>query len=129
MGMAIKERSDGMSSSLIRCLLAVLSLSQAYEIVASKDVARLLGVKRPTVHRSLEILREKGVLDKAPYGDIRLTESGRALAKEMEERRDDLTLLFSRKFGLTPEESIRAALILMSELKEESLARLCLRRD
>lgn len=118
-----------MSSSLIRCLLAVLSLSQAYEIVASKDVARLLGVKRPTVHRSLEILREKGVLDKAPYGDIRLTESGRALAKEMEERRDDLTLLFSRKFGLTPEESIRAALILMSELKEESLARLCLRRD
>lgn len=118
-----------MSPSLIRCLLAVLALSQAYETVASKDVARLLGVKRPTVHRSLEMLQEKGVLDKVPYGDIRLTETGRALAIEMESRRDDLTLLFSRKFGLTPEESVRAALTLMGELKEESLARLCLSRN
>ena len=43
-----------MSPSLIRCLLAVLALSEAYDSVLSKDVARLLGIKRPTVHRSLK---------------------------------------------------------------------------
>lgn len=49
-----------MSISLIRCLLAVLALSESFDVVASKDVAQLLGVKRPTIHRSLEMLQQKG---------------------------------------------------------------------
>ena len=42
----------------------------------------------------------------------------------MERHRDDLTLLFSRDFSLAPEESVSAALLLVSELSEESLNRL-----
>ena len=113
-----------MSPSLIRCLLAVLALSEAYDSVLSKDVARLLGIKRPTVHRSLAVLQEKGLIHKETYGDIHLTELGRETAQRMERHRDDLTLLFSRDFGLAPEESVSAALVLVSELSEESLNRL-----
>ena len=51
-----------MSVSLIRCLLAVLALSETCDAVASKDVAHLLGVKRPTIHRSLQLLVEKGMI-------------------------------------------------------------------
>ena len=36
-----------MTASLIRCLLAVLALSDTFERVASKDVAHLLGVRKP----------------------------------------------------------------------------------
>ena len=50
-----------MSAALIRCLLAVYALSENFEIIASKDVAQLLGVKRPTVHRSLQVLQERGM--------------------------------------------------------------------
>ena len=53
-----------MSSSLIRCLLAVYALSESFEVIASKDVAHLLGVKRPTIHRSLEVLQEKDLIHK-----------------------------------------------------------------
>ena len=66
-----------MSISLIRCLLAVLALSESFDVVASKDVAQLLGVKRPTIHRSLEMLQQKGLIHKEPYGDIHLTDAGR----------------------------------------------------
>ena len=69
-----------MSSSLIRCLLAVYALSESFEVIASKDVAHLLGVKRPTIHRSLEVLQEKGLIQKELYGDVHLTEAGRARA-------------------------------------------------
>ena len=37
-----------MTASQIRCLLAVLALSDQCERVASKDIAQLLGVRKPT---------------------------------------------------------------------------------
>lgn len=110
-----------MSPSLIRCLLAVLALSDAYEKIFSNDVARLLGVKRPTVHRSLTVLQEKNLITKELYGDVHLTDAGRALAQELETRRDDLTIHLTDAFGLSPEESVKAATVLMSELTPESL--------
>ena len=110
-----------MSPSLIRCLLAVLALSDAYEKIFSKDVARLLGVKRPTVHRSLTVLQEKNLITKELYGDVHLTDAGRALAQELETRRDDLTIHLTDAFGLSPEESVKAVTVLMSELTPESL--------
>ena len=113
-----------MSAALIRCLLAVYALSENFEIIASKDVAQLLGVKRPTVHRSLQVLQERGMIQKELYGDVFLTEKGRAAAHALETRRDDLALLFARQFGLSPEESLKAAFALMSELSDESLEKL-----
>ncbi len=111
-----------MSVSLIRCLLAVLALSESFDVVASKDVAQLLGVKRPTVHRSLEVLLGKGLIQKEPYGDIHLTEAGRALAEKMEQQRDNLSLHFSKQYGLSTQESVNAAFALMEVLSEESIA-------
>ena len=113
-----------MSYSLIRCLLAVLALSDAYGTVLSKNVARLLGIKRPTVHHALEALQEKGLIRKELYGDVRLTEEGRALAVELETQRDELSVLFCKSFSLSPEEGVKAALLLISELNDESIGKL-----
>lgn len=108
-----------MSSSLIRCLLAVYALSESFEVVASKDVAHLLGVKRPTIHRSLEILQRKGLIQKAPYGDIHLTDDGMRMAQTLERQRDDIAVLFARRFGLASEEGTAAAFALMSCLSRK----------
>lgn len=91
-----------MTPSLIRCLLAVLALSETYPHVASKDVAHLLGVKKPTVHHTLETLRGRELIDKELYGDVHLTETGLALARKLAERRDDLSVLFARQYNLPP---------------------------
>ncbi len=113
-----------MSTALIRCLLAVLALSDNLETVASKDVAQLLGVKRPTVHRALALLQEKGLVQKALYSDVHLTPAGETLARELEAQRDGLFLLFLRRYGLSHEESLQAAFLLMHGLKKESLEKL-----
>ena len=69
-------------------------------------------------------MRTKGLILKEPYGDIYLTETGVALAHRLEEQRDQLSILFVRKFSLAPDEATRAAILLISELKEESLSKL-----
>lgn len=111
-----------MSPSLIRCLLAILALSDVCPAVASKDVAQLLGVKRPSVHRATEILREEALIEKEPYGGIRLTQKGEALAHTLEDQRDGLCILFSRRFGLSMEASARAAFALMGVLDAQDVA-------
>ena len=103
----------------------MLALSDAYDTVLSKNVAHLLDIKRPTVHHALEVLQEKGLIRKELYGDVRLTEEGRALAMELETQRDELSVLFCRSFSLSPEEAVKAALLLISELNDESIGKLC----
>ena len=53
-----------LSSTQIRCLLAILSLTRMHEEVASKNVAKLLGVSRPSVHKTLDILCRDGFIDR-----------------------------------------------------------------
>lgn len=110
-----------MTCSQIRCLLAILALSRMREEVASKDIAHLLGISKPSVHRLLESLGRADYIDKKPYGSIRLTEAGEVLALALEERRERLVLVFARTFALSSDECSMAATLLMSGLKEESL--------
>ena len=123
-----RPRTGGMTMMLtanqIRCLLVVLSLTRIQEYVASKDVAKLLGITRPSVHKALEVLSAKGLIEKEPYGSARLTAQGQALAERLEERKERLQLLFAQAFGLSLDESGLAATLLMSGLREESLEKL-----
>lgn len=110
-----------LTANQIRCLLAVLALTRMEEEVASKNVAKLLGVSKPSVHKALDILVGKGLLEKEPYGAAKLTPAGLETARHLEEHQERLLLMFSQTFGLTMDESSVAATVLLSELKEESL--------
>lgn len=114
-----------MTASSIRILLAVLALDDAYQRVASSDVAHLLGVRRPTIHNALIALQDKGIITKERYGDVHMTAPGRKLARRLEQQRDDIAIMFARDMHLDNEEAVRAAILLMSGLSEESIERLC----
>lgn len=105
----------------IRFLLAILSLTAMDEDIASKNIARILGVTRPSVHGMLEQMIERGFIEKARYGRARLTAEGLAMAQALEARRDRIMLLFIRRDALTMDEALIAATSLMGVLKEESL--------
>lgn len=110
-----------MTAAQIRCLLALRALNQLSEKVASKDIARLIGISRPSVHRLLEALSDNGMIAKEPYGTVELTEQGAQTAQLLEARKDRLTLIFARHFGLPMDEGACAAILLMSGLREDSL--------
>ena len=65
-----------LTDAQIRCLLALLSLTRLGGAIASKDVSKVLGVSRPSVHRMLENLGNSGLTEKKPYGAVKLTEQG-----------------------------------------------------
>lgn len=110
-----------MTTAQIRCLLALKALNQLSEEVASKDIAHLVGISRPSVHRLLEALSAEGLIAKEPYGTVELTAKGCETAHLLEERKERLTLLFARHFGLPMDEGATAAILLMSGLREDSL--------
>ena len=124
----LEEIGMKFTQTQIRCLLAILSLSRMAEGVASKDVAKLMGVSRPSVHKTLDILCCEGVVAKAPYGDIRITVEGQRSVEAMESDLESLFLLFSKEFGLAPDESNTAAVLMLSELKPESIRKLLEKR-
>ena len=105
----------------IRFLLAFLSLTIMGEDVASKNIARILGVTRPSVHGMLAQMIERGFIEKARNGRARLTEAELAVAQALETRRDKPMLLFIRRDGFPMDEALIAATSLMGVLKEESL--------
>lgn len=113
-----------LTASQIRFLLAMLSLTRMGEEVASKNIAKLLGVTRPSVHGMIDQMIKRGLMEKPHYGAARLTQEGTRLAQALEEQQDRLTMLFARRLGLPVDEAGTAATALMSELREESLARL-----
>ena len=113
-----------LSLSQSRCLLAVYSVSELYTRASSKAVCKLLGISKPSVHNALVALEEKGLIAKKPYAPATLTQEGLALAKELDSRREKLTMVFSKQYGLSMEQADLAAMQLISSLNEESLVKL-----
>lgn len=62
-------------------LKAVYHISRKTVSVRSSDIADLLGVTRPSVHRGMEVLQEAGLVNKPLYGEVTLTERGRRQAQ------------------------------------------------
>ena len=115
-----------LSHAHLRYLLTIGELARESPAVSSAQVARRLGVSRPSVTRMLDVLAEKELVAKARYGKITLTDEGAALAgalgtglRNLERRMPALGL------ALSPEETSAAAGALAAALPERCLRELC----
>lgn len=66
--------------SNIKYLLVVYELEHSGCGARSTDVAQMLHVTKPSVHRTAATLKKMGLIDKDRYGAAFLTETGKALA-------------------------------------------------
>jgi DtxR family manganese transport transcriptional regulator len=87
-----------------------------------KDLAAHMGVSHVTVTRIVSRLQDEGLLQTEPYRPVRLTASGRRLARESR-RRHELVYRFLLALGVPPEEARRDA-----EGMEHHVGRTTLRR-
>ena len=111
-----------LSQAHLRYLLAIGELSQGKAAVSSTQVARVLQVSRPSVTRMLAVLAEKDLVTKERYGKITLTETGAALAHQLQAGLRDLE---RRLPALDREETAAVAGALASVLPEHCLRKLC----
>ncbi len=68
-------------------LVTILQISREKGNVRNKDVARSLKIAAPSVSEMLERIKNLGLIEHERYGQIKLTERGLHVAKNVEERR------------------------------------------
>lgn len=115
-----------LSQAHLRYLLAIGRLAREQTAVSSAQVARALQVSRPSVTRMLAILAEKDLVTKERYGKITLTETGAALARQLQAGLRDLERrLPALGLELDREETAAVAGALAAALPEHCLRKLC----
>lgn len=68
-------------------LVTILQISREKGNVRNKDIARSLKIAAPSVSEMLERIKNLGLIEHNRYGQIKLTEKGLRVAKNVEERR------------------------------------------
>ena len=90
-------------------LEAILVLKNKYGFARSVDVAKHLGVSKPSVSRAMSVLEETGYIDANKLGSIRLTEKGESLATEIYSRHVLLTRFLMKITNVSEEQAARNA--------------------
>lgn len=65
------------------------------------DVAAKMKVSKPSVNKAMNVLKEKGYVLQESYGDIHLTEDGRALAKNVYHRHETISSFLQTVLGVS----------------------------
>lgn len=81
-------------------LEAIYNLSLNDEKVKSVDIARLLGVTKPSTFRALEILSKDGYILKENYGAITITKAGKEKALQIIKKHNALKKLLTDFLGV-----------------------------
>ena len=93
--------------------------------VRSCDLAKIMDVTTPCVHRLLEQLIEKNMVIKKKYAKVSLTETGTAAALEYYFAYSTFRNFFEKSLGSDSNDAIRASLALVSELKPAAVRSMC----
>lgn len=74
------------SEALEDYLEAIYLFSRKKSSVRITDIAIHLGISKPSVNRAVNTLKKQGYVSHEPYGDVILTEKGRALGYDLYDR-------------------------------------------
>ena len=93
--------------------------------VRSCDLAKIMDVTTPCVHRLLEQLIEKDMVTKKKYAKVSLTEAGNIAALEYYPAYSTFRHFFEKSLGSDGNDAIKASLALVSELEPTAIRSMC----
>ncbi|MCL2370124.1 MAG: metal-dependent transcriptional regulator [Firmicutes bacterium] len=105
-------------------LEAVYNLYQKDPKVRSIDVAKALGVSKPSTFRALQNLAEQGYLNKENYGTPTLTPKGIEYAEAVLKKHGAIRMLLIDVLKVSPEVAEVDACKIEHEISEETTERL-----
>ena len=88
-------------------------------VVRVTDIAEGLGISKPSVHRAIHTLQDKGLVEHEHYGGLALTEKGLEIANRIYERHKVLTqmLIF---LGVDPKTAREDACKMEHDISDET---------
>ena len=100
-------------------LEAMLVLQEEHGYIRSIDIAKKLGVTKPSVSYAVKRLRESGYINMEANGPITLAPAGYKIAKRIYERHKALTA-FLEKLGVSREQAEEDACKIEHDISHET---------
>ncbi len=100
-------------------LEAILRLQIENGIARSVDVAKKLGVSKPSVSRAMSILEERGYVTVGKIGALEFTEKGKNLAEEIYSRHVLLTKFLQKITGVNEKQAEENACKIEHDIDED----------
>lgn len=91
--------------------------------VRSVDIANRLSVSKPSVNKAIAVLREEGLIEQQPYGDIYLTDEGVAYGEAVLKRHNVLMRFFVDVLGVEPDVAEDEACSIEHVISEDTFQR------
>jgi Mn-dependent transcriptional regulator len=89
-----------LTESLEMYLETIGLLRETTKLARVTDIARELGVSKPSVHAALHELERRGLIEHEHYGEVYLSAAGKAAAAEIRRRHDVLTAFLRSVVGV-----------------------------
>jgi Mn-dependent DtxR family transcriptional regulator len=106
------------------CLEIIAKLAEKEGHAHVSDIARQLGVKKPSVTATLKSLAEKGLVQYESYHPVELTRKGSQIATQVIKKHQTLKCFLTQCLKLSPEHADTLACKLEHELDDVALERL-----
>lgn len=106
-----------MSRTFNRYLYAIRTLKEKYLCVRAVDVAHYLGFSKASVSITLRQMREQGLIETEPDGNLLLTEPGKARSAHLYARVRFFRRLLT-KAGVEPSQALQDAISFSWEMSE-----------
>ena len=113
-----------MTESLEMYLETISLLREKTKMARVTDIARELGVSKPSVHAALHELERRGLIEHEHYGEVFLSPSGKDASTEIRRRHGLLTAFLRNVVGVNPEIAERDACRIEHYLSKETMDRI-----
>lgn len=113
-----------MTESLEMYLETISLLRDRSHIARVTDIARELGVSKPSVHTALHELERRGFIEHEHYGEVFLTAAGKAASEGIRKRHATLSAFLHDVLGVSPAVSESDACRIEHYLSEETMSRI-----
>ena len=98
-----------LSASLEEYMEQIYLLDKEGKKVRVTDVARELGISKPSVNRAINSLADMGYVEHNNYGDIELTKKGKDIAKHIYSKHKALEVFLVETVGISEEKASKEA--------------------
>lgn len=94
-----------LTESMEMYLETIYLLEKDFGYAQVAQIAKELGVSKPSVTKATNNLKEEGYINKESYGNINLTEKGFNASKKVYMKHSYITRFLEEALGLSPEEA------------------------
>ena len=116
--------SIALTSNMEDYLEAIFQLVQEKQVVRVKDIAEHLEVRMPSVTSALKTLKNHQLIHHERYGHVQLTQAGRKLAANIDNRHQTLVQFLTEVLEVPPDDAETEACQMEHAVSQQTLDRL-----